>query len=176
MRPSDKKPDILLESTEAIQAFLYIIGALGVAYVVAVIVVLAYRRHSKLVKASQPIMMSIVLLGEFMAFIRVIFGGEHPSPASCSSQFWLGHLAYVLVFDALTIKTWRVFKIISNKSLKRVKISNLDVLRITLMLISFFLVFLIIIQAGAIPVLKSRLFLIKAHFILHVISSTLHLR
>ena len=153
-RPSDTRPDILLETTAATQAFLQAIGIIGVIYVLAISALLVYRRNSKLVKASQPAMMAIVLVGELLAFVRVIFGGEHPNPDSCMSMFWFGHLAYALVFGALTIKTWRVFKIISNTSLKRMKISIWDVLRRTMILISFTVVYIIIVHSLAVPQLK----------------------
>ena len=97
-RPSDTKPDVFLIASESIQAFLYAFGAIGLIYVAAISAVLFYRRNSKLAKASQPQMMAVTLIGLMLTFMRVIFGGEHPSPDSCMAQFWLGHLAYVIVF------------------------------------------------------------------------------
>ena len=64
-KPSDTKPDILMLTTDSVMAFLQVIGAIGIVYVVGVSIVLVYRRNSKLVKASQPPMVAIVLIGEY---------------------------------------------------------------------------------------------------------------
>ena len=167
-RPSDIRPDILLLTTDEIQSFLRACGIIGIIYVVAVGSVLAYRRHSKLVKASQPQMVAIVLIGEVLAFIRVFFGGEHPNPSSCMSMFWYGHLSYWIVFGALTIKTWRVYKIISNTSLKRVKITTWDVLRRTLVLISFAIVYLVVVHTVAVPELHEKIVTVSNQSTFHI--------
>ena len=167
-RPSDIRPDILLLTTDEIQAFLRACGIIGIIYTVAVGSVLAYCRHSKLVKASQPHMVAIVLIGEVLAFIRVFFGGEHPDPSSCMSMFWYGHLSYWIVFGALTIKTWRVYKIISNTSLKRVKITTWDVLRRTMILISFAIVYLVIVHTVAVPELHEKVVTVSNQSTFHI--------
>ena len=166
-RPSDTRPDIRLESTDEIQAFLHACGIIGIIYTVAVGSVLFYRRHSKLMKASQPQMVGIVLAGEVLAFIRVFFGGMHPTPSSCMSMFWFGHLSYWIVFGALTMKTRRVYKIISNTSLKRVKITTWDVLQRIWILIAFAIVYLIVVQTVAVSELHVKVITVSNQSTFH---------
>ena len=113
-------------------------------------------------------MIITMIIGELLAFIRVMFGGEHPTPDICMNQFWFGHLAFVVVFGALSFKTWRVYKIISNKSLKRVKISAVDVLRRTLILISFTLVYIIVVHIFAVSTLKETVLTISNQSTYHI--------
>lgn len=181
-KPSDTKPDILMLTSDTMIVFLQAIGAIGVVYVLGISIVLFYRRNSKLMKASQPPMVAIVLLGEILAFIRVFFGGEHPTPEICIKHFWYGHLAFVMVFGGLSFKTWRVYKIISNTSLKRVRISAFDVLRRTLILISFTVVYIIIVQTVAVSTIKEThitisnqsTYHIDCHFKYHQLETALY--
>ena len=146
LRPPDANPDIYNEPSIAVVTFFVVIGAAGITYIIFIAVTLITHRKTKLVKASQPPMMVIILLGQLFSYIRVIIGANHPTPTVCMNQFWFGHLAFIFVFGSMTIKTWRVYKIISNNSLKRVKISNWDVLKLVMSLIALGIVYIIIVQ------------------------------
>jgi hypothetical protein len=63
----------------------------------------------------------------------------------------------VFVFGAMTIKTWRVYKIISNNSLKRVKISNWDVMKMTMTLVGLTVVYIIIVQTVGQPQVSEKI-------------------
>ena len=146
LRPPDANPNIYNEPGIEVVTFFVVIGAAGITYIIFIALTLLVYRKTKLVKASQPPMMAIILIGQLFSYIRVIIGGDHPTPTVCMNQFWFGHLAFIFVFGSMTIKTWRVYKIISNNSLKRVKISNWDVMKLIMSLIALGIVYIIIVQ------------------------------
>jgi gamma-aminobutyric acid type B receptor len=99
-------------------------------------------RQTKLIKASQPPMMAFILFGEILGGIRVIVAGLPITDATCTAGLWLAHMAFVFVFGALFIKTWRINAIINGAGLKRVRITSKDVLRLMLVVILFFSVYM----------------------------------
>ena len=119
---------IVVDTPAGLQVFMYVMGVLVVVSVSAVAALVVVFRATKLIKASQPGMLHCILLGGAVAGGRVICGGLPLTDASCAAQMWTGHLSFGLVFGALFIKTWRVHRIINQKGLKRIKITELDVL------------------------------------------------
>lgn len=77
-------------------------------------------------------------------------------------------ILFLTLVRRLSVKTWRVYKIVSNSSLKRVKISNWDVLRRSLMLIGFALVYIIIVHAVAVPILKETVLTVGNQSTYHI--------
>lgn len=138
--PPDRPPTIYKRLPAAISALLYVLGAIAIAIVVTTASLLVYYRHSRLVKASQPPLIALILVGELVACVRVVIGGssELGSPVLdgvCTAKFWTGHFAFALTFGSLFIKTWRVNKVLNSQSLKRVKISNNFVLAVMALVI-----------------------------------------
>ena len=156
-RPPDSNPDIYNEASTGVVTFLIIIGVLGIVSILFIAVTLLLHRQSKLVKASQPPMMAVILVGQLLSYSRVIIGGRYPTEIICIEQFWFGHLAFIFAFGAMTIKTWRVYKIISNNSLKRVKISNWDVIKLTFALVGLGIIYIIIAQTVGKPRVSEKI-------------------
>jgi uncharacterized membrane protein YjfL (UPF0719 family) len=106
--PPDRLPDIIATMIEAERSLLYFLGALGLALSAFIIGMIIAYRHTKLVKASQPVITAAILLGELLGSIRCITSALVPTDGTCSARVWLGHLAYGMVFGALIMKTWYV--------------------------------------------------------------------
>jgi ABC-type branched-subunit amino acid transport system substrate-binding protein len=128
----DRTPDTIIQLATGVRGYLFALGAINLFIVLVISVALFQYRTAKLIKASQPGMMCFILLGGIIGSIRVINTGLDITDSSCISGLWLGHLAFVLVFGGLLIKTWRVNKIINSTSLRRVKITASDVFKIML--------------------------------------------
>jgi len=156
-RPRDSNPDIYNEASIGVVTFLIIIGVVGIIAILFIAITLLRHRQSKLVKASQPPMMAVILVGQLLSYIRVVVGGRYPTLNICIEQFWFGHLAFIFAFGAMTIKTWRVYKIISNNSLKRVKISNWDVIKLTFALVVLGIIYIIIAQTVGKPRVSEKI-------------------
>lgn len=129
--PPDIRPDVLVVMDAGLAAALVAIGVVLCAFVVFSLAVVVYFRASKIMKASQPMMVSIILFGCLLGGLRVITGGLPLSDGTCNAWFWLGHLSFNIVFAAMSAKLWRVDKVVNTKSLKRIKVSEMRVVIIT---------------------------------------------
>lgn len=153
LRPRDRYPDIILEISPALRGLFVAIGALGMLLVTGISLFLLAHRNHKIIKAAQPPMLVMVLLGEFIGSVRILIASMplHDSTWECVSNVWMGHLAFGLVFMGLFLKMWRVDKIINGKSLKRVKISNRDITLLGVAAIAILCALLVIISAVGRP-------------------------
>lgn len=128
--PPDTPAPIVIDipSTSAIVMFVF--AALSFVAVLLVIALICYYNSSKLIKASQPIMLYFMCVGGLLSVARSLVGGTSISDVSCGLRNWFGHLAYVFVFGSLFVKTWRVNMLVNTRTLKKIKITNTDILKI----------------------------------------------
>ena len=114
--PKDTPPDIVVVLPLGTQIAFYFLAAILWIVTIAFGFGLWYYRHSKLIKASQPIMLYFILVGQAFAAARVLNVGLPITDATCIAGHWMGHLAFFFVFGALFIKTWRVNKLVCSVS------------------------------------------------------------
>ena len=118
-----------------LKAFLLAIAALTFGTGLFIITILyIVKAKTRLVKASQPAMMMYILIGVILSAIRIASAGFDPTDGLCHLEVWSGHLAFACVFFAMSVKTWRVHKIVLG-GLKRVKITSFQVMCYTAVLI-----------------------------------------
>lgn len=148
---SDTPPDIIVVLLPGERGLLISLAVLVLLVAFGIFGVIFKHQKSKLIKASQPVMLYFIIFGEVLAAIRVLIAALPISDASCISGLWFGHLAFTIVFGALLIKTWRVHRIVNNTTLKRVKITGHDVARIMLFGIMFIVIFLTVLTVVGHP-------------------------
>jgi ABC-type branched-subunit amino acid transport system substrate-binding protein len=141
---TDMPPDIYVELSVHMGRAMTALGSVVVIVVATFFILIFKYRRSRLIKASQPSMIYIIHLGCLFGGMRTIVGGMSVDDASCTAAFWTGHLAFGLTFSALLVKTWRVHRVVNNKSLKRVKITGNTITGITCTVISCLCFYLII--------------------------------
>jgi hypothetical protein len=127
--PSDTRPTIVKGLDPELRALLIAFGAILWVMAISSTVFLFLYRNTKLIKASQGPIMWFIVLGEFFGGARVINAALDITDATCQAGIWMGHLAFFFVFGVLFLKTWRVDRLVNSKSLKRVKITTTDVLK-----------------------------------------------
>jgi len=76
--------------------------------------------ESRLVKATQPEMLFVILLGALLACLRVIVATMDITDSTCVTGKWLGHLSFALFFGAMILKTWRV-DVVTNSGFRKTK-------------------------------------------------------
>jgi len=101
-------------------------GSISLALMVFLLLVVETCKETRLIKASQPTLMKIVLLGGFIACIRVIIATVDLNDNICIIGKWFGHLAFAFTFGALILKIWRVDAVI-NSGFKKVKVTNAQI-------------------------------------------------
>jgi len=126
--PRDTSLPIVYYISFGVAVFCEFFAALTLFVVLFYCFVVVYYRNSKIIKASQPTLLYVMLFGGICGFVRMMAAGLPISDLTCTVQVWFGHYAFAGVFGSLFFKTWRIHRIVNNKSLKRVRISAQDVM------------------------------------------------
>ncbi|CAB9497518.1 acid type B receptor subunit 2 [Seminavis robusta] len=105
-----------------------------------------YNRKRHVIRASQPIFLTILCTGTFVmgsTIIPLSIDDARTSPEGCSTACmsvpWLFCSGWALVFAAIFAKIWRINRLFNNPSIKRVKVTAMDVMYplIGLMILNF---------------------------------------
>jgi ABC-type branched-subunit amino acid transport system substrate-binding protein len=125
--PLDSPEPVPVRMSASLRGLLIAFAVLGILTTVFFAGVVIWKRHSRMIRASQPLMLAALLAGALVSCARVIAGSYDLTDEVCVAQTWTGHLAFGLICGALITKTWRVHMII-NTTMKRVKITTNHVL------------------------------------------------
>jgi hypothetical protein len=128
--PSDSPPDIILYMNAGLKYLLYALAIISVFPYLVSLVLFVLNPTSKTVKNSQPFSIMVIILGACFASISIFLVATEPDSSICIGIVWFENLAYVLIFNSIFVKMWRIHKIVNNKTLKRMKISWVDILKI----------------------------------------------
>ena len=145
--PADRSEDFIQIVPAPMKGFLLALAVVTFATALFILTVLyVVKAKTRLVKASQPAMMLYILVGVVLSAVRIALAGFDPTDGLCHVEVWSGHLAFAFLFFAMTVKQWRVFKIVLG-GLKRVKITSFQVLCYTAALIGIVTIILSIYSA-----------------------------
>jgi hypothetical protein len=150
----EKDPDIILEVPLGQKALLIVVAVLVWTAVLGFTCFIFIHRNAKIIKYSQPVMLYIILAGNGLAGCRVFLGSLSLSNRNCTSSVWLGHLSFVLVFGALFVKTWRIHRLVNNKKITRVTITDRDILKVMMKWLFAAILFLIMLTVFGKPELS----------------------
>lgn len=110
------------------------VGITNAALVIAVIflvtisgtavIVWKFRRMSILRSSSVPFSLLNLLGCCFFLISAIIFTVRVPTANTCSATVWMAVIGFWLVFSPLFTKTWRVYQIFMQSTLRIVKMSN----------------------------------------------------
>ena len=145
--PSDLPPTIVTHMGSNSRIVLIALASLLLATVCGFSQIIIVFRKSRLLKTIQLKMQFIVMFGGLLGTVRVVTGILPVSDVSCSMDIWFGHLAFWFIFAPMMLKTWRVHKIVNNKTLRRVTITENYILVIFVCMIAYLLVYLTIVQS-----------------------------
>jgi succinate-acetate transporter protein len=111
------------------------------------LIILMSHRKYRLVKSIQFKMQCIMLIGALCGGARVLLGISPVTDLSCSTTMWLSHVAFWMIYAPMMLKTWRVHRIVNNKNLKYVTVTEYFILRIFGVMMLFVLSCLTVSQA-----------------------------
>ena len=117
---------------------LYALGSLAGAIILFFCWILFRFRGSRLLKASQQPMLYVIMLGEVLGVGKILIAASVINTNTCIAGLWAAHLGFFMVFTSLLLKSWRINKLLNNRSIKKVKITNSDI-----MVILFSILFLV---------------------------------
>jgi len=87
------------------------------------------ERDHAVIKSSTPNFLQLVSIGSIMASVGCLALLSQDSAMACSASTWLINFAFLFMFGALIIKTYRIYKIFNMKKLKIAAITQLSLLR-----------------------------------------------
>ena len=128
--PTDFPPDIILTMAPLHAKILQCSGLLLLLTASIFLITFISHRKYRLVKSVQCRMQCIMLIGALCGGARVLVGINAVTDMNCSSTMWLSHLAFWMIFAPMMLKTWRVHRIVNNKTLKYVTVTEYFILRI----------------------------------------------
>jgi hypothetical protein len=144
--PSDKPPLIVLKMPQGYRNVLVALGIVLFIIMGFLSFILVYYSKTKILRSIQLKMQYLVVAGGFIGAARVITGQLPVSHNSCSLNTWFGHLAFWLIYCTMLSKTWRVHKIVNNKTLKRIKVSENFILTTMVIAMAFVVVYLALLE------------------------------
>ncbi|XP_013396833.1 probable G-protein coupled receptor 158 [Lingula anatina] len=102
------------------------------------------RRNTdvKVLKASSPVLLNIMLLGAFFLYCPMIVNYFPPSEIACSVRLWCRGIGFSILYGALLLKTWRISVVFRVRSAQRIKISDADLIKRLIFIVSVFATFL----------------------------------
>jgi hypothetical protein len=139
----DMQEDIMITMSMSMKGVLYVMFAILLFLIGICVLTLVVYRKQKMIRASQPGMLNLMLLGSFLGALQVLNTTFDISDASCEAGLWFGHCGFVLLFGTLLLKCWRVHAIVNNSGMKRKKISEKLIVSVTLSALLFVCVYLL---------------------------------
>ncbi|KAL5021248.1 hypothetical protein ScPMuIL_000403 [Solemya velum] len=92
----------------------------------------------KVLKAASPVLLRIILLGAFFLYSTLIVGYFEASVLTCCLRFWFREIGFSISYGALLLKTWRISVVFRVRSAQRVKISDSNLIKRLLLIVSVF--------------------------------------
>eukprot|EP00794_Sanderia_malayensis_P012065 gene12065-13308_t len=101
-------------------------------------------KELKVIKSASPIFLMLTLLGAGLMYTEVLILFPKATTETCVAAPWFNHMGFVIMYGSVLLKTWRVSLIFKIKVAKRVKVSDMGLLRRLLPLIMSYLVYFVI--------------------------------
>ncbi|XP_072027770.1 gamma-aminobutyric acid type B receptor subunit 1-like [Amphiura filiformis] len=118
-------------STSVFAAML-VISVLGIILATAFLAFNIAYRNKRNIKMSSPNLNNILIFGGILAYMTIIFAGFDTATvdslsgllAMCKTTTWFISVGFSLAFGSMFSKTWRVHKIFTSKTVKKVSIKD----------------------------------------------------
>jgi hypothetical protein len=142
--PLDFNPTISVKLPAAYSAIFQVMSGILVFMVLSFGVFVVVNRRSKVVKASQPTLLVCILIGGMLGAARISVGGTDKSNGLCHAEFWVGHLAFIIMIGSLFVKSYRVHRIVNTKGLRHVTFSAFDAFKLLVAIACVAIIYLIV--------------------------------
>ncbi len=128
-----------------------IAAGIGILACFAMIILFAVWRNKPQIIASSLLFVELIIVGAAMIYASLFFWVLETTTAMCNLRYWLSGVGFVLMFSALLTKTWRVWRIFHEHSLKMIKLTNSYLLRIMAVALGIEITVLIVWSAAFTP-------------------------
>mmetsp|Transcript_13961 Transcript_13961/g.42032 ORF Transcript_13961/g.42032 Transcript_13961/m.42032 type:complete len:818 (+) Transcript_13961:60-2513(+) len=129
----------------ALVAGLLILGCLALAVFVLV------KRSLRVWHYASPVFLFGSLLGAVLGYVALILYSVDASTGTCTTALWLLVIGMALLLGNVFAKTYRTWRLFSNKKMQQVRLRDLDILPIALVVVGLAAVILIVWTAMDMP-------------------------
>eukprot|EP00004_Rigifila_ramosa_P028878 TRINITY_DN9_c0_g1_i4.p1 TRINITY_DN9_c0_g1~~TRINITY_DN9_c0_g1_i4.p1 ORF type:complete len:3547 (-),score=946.75 TRINITY_DN9_c0_g1_i4:148-9951(-) len=113
---------VRFDSPEGI-AFEFFVAVTMLA-VLAVSAIFLKHNNAPVIKAASPLFCQLVLMGLMLDLVGILTQYDRPTDTLCLARAWVPSVAFTIFLSNLFVKTWRIWRIFDNKRMKRVVITN----------------------------------------------------
>ncbi|GAM23798.1 hypothetical protein SAMD00019534_069730, partial [Acytostelium subglobosum LB1] len=99
-------------------------SAVLIALCLVMLGAIVYYKDSHSIRSASPIFCIIIIFGGIMTYAGVILYVLPTSDAVCNIRYWLLALGYSTLAGSLVVKNFRIWLIFDNPELKKIKITN----------------------------------------------------
>ena len=111
-----------------------ILAVIGTIFCGLFSVYIIVKAKHPVIKSSQPMFCIVFATGCALICLQILaFLGE-ASDAICALRNWLFNCLFTLAFGSIFAKTWRVWRVFSNTHLKKIRLTNMDTLKVMFIL------------------------------------------
>ncbi len=147
---NEREEQIRWYATSAEQGIV-IASGVGILFCFSMMILFARWRHRPQIIASSLLFVELIILGAAVIYASIFFWALETTTTMCNLRYWLAGVGFVLMFSALLTKTWRVWRIFHEHSLKMIKLTNGYLLRIMAVALSIEIIVLTIWTAAFTP-------------------------
>jgi hypothetical protein len=122
--------EAFVSGTEGVGLAINALTTLAVVVSVATLVAVGVFRKRYVLQSSSPKFCAIICIGTAISFSMLLTLIGRPTDQTCVARNWVGMVGFVLLLAPLLAKTYRIAKIFNNQSLKKLKITDNDLLKI----------------------------------------------
>jgi hypothetical protein len=128
-----------------------IVAGVGILVCIVLMILFAAWRDRPQIIASSLLFVELIIVGAIMIYASLFFWVLETTTTMCNLRYWLAGVGFVLMFSALLTKTWRVWRIFHEHSLKMIKLTNYYLLRIMAVALGIEIVILAVWSAAFTP-------------------------
>jgi hypothetical protein len=157
----DERIEVVTWYDDPAELGIVIIAGIGVLLCFALMILFAAWRDRPQVIAASLLFVELIIFGAAMIYASLYFWTLETTTAMCNLRFWFAGVGFVLMFSALLIKTWRVWRIFHERSLKMIKLTNVYLLKIMAVALAIEIAVLTIWSAVSTP--QSQTIIVDIH-------------
>ena len=130
--PADQLPPLKTQLELGPRVFLIVLFSILAFVLICLHVSIPMFRNEKVFVNAQPIMLRFTVFGSDLGCIYIYLASLPRTTAVCISLNWLEHISFVFLCGSVLMKLWRLDSIVNNATLKRVKITDMQIVRMLL--------------------------------------------
>ncbi|XP_072029935.1 gamma-aminobutyric acid type B receptor subunit 1-like [Amphiura filiformis] len=133
--PADsvREEEIFMAISTKAFIFMIILSSTGILLAIILLIFNLVYRNRRTIKLSSPYLNNLIIIGALLSYISIIIRGIDIGRVSlsvylimCKVDTWCLSIGFALAFGAMFSKTWRVHKIFTSKTAKKIVIKDVQ--------------------------------------------------